>query len=195
MLTLLLRAEARERDGVFGWVQVIILLYYLVFTTTSSSLPPGLWVWFPCNRYLGNRSLAASVATWSPGWEGLALDTGTRSGHVAIKGLIIHYSPSMCMYIAIKGLNSPSMWMVLWPTVEPPNKGHVGTRSFVLYREVSFIRRLKCTGIIGWCHRWNFLADEWDIFSRCVQKLYILECAWVMLTILEWEVVVSFLVY
>ena len=34
-------------------------------------------------------------------------------------------------------------------TVEPPNKGHVGTRSFVLYREVSFIRRLKCTGIIG----------------------------------------------
>ena len=34
-------------------------------------------------------------------------------------------------------------------TVEPLNKGHVGTRSFVLYREVSFIRRLKCTGIIG----------------------------------------------
>ena len=33
--------------------------------------------------------------------------------------------------------------------MEPPNKGHVGTRSFVLYREVSFIRRLKCTGIIG----------------------------------------------
>ena len=34
-------------------------------------------------------------------------------------------------------------------TVEPPNKEHVGTRSFVFYREVSFIRRLKCTGIIG----------------------------------------------
>ena len=34
-------------------------------------------------------------------------------------------------------------------TVEPPNKGHVGTRGFVLYREVFFIRRLKCTGIIG----------------------------------------------
>ena len=34
-------------------------------------------------------------------------------------------------------------------TVEPPNKGHVGTRSFVLYREVSLIRRLKSTGIIG----------------------------------------------
>ena len=34
-------------------------------------------------------------------------------------------------------------------TVEPPNKGHDGTRGFVLYREVSFIRRLKCTGIIG----------------------------------------------
>ena len=34
-------------------------------------------------------------------------------------------------------------------TVEPPNKGHIGTKSFVLYKEVSFIRRLKCTGIIG----------------------------------------------
>ena len=34
-------------------------------------------------------------------------------------------------------------------TVEPPNKGHVGTRGFVLYREVSFIWRLKCTGMIG----------------------------------------------
>ena len=34
-------------------------------------------------------------------------------------------------------------------TVEPLNKGHIGTRSFVLYREVSFIRRLKCTSIIG----------------------------------------------
>ena len=33
-------------------------------------------------------------------------------------------------------------------TVEPPKKGYVGTRSFVLYREVSFIWRLKCTGII-----------------------------------------------
>ena len=33
--------------------------------------------------------------------------------------------------------------------MEPPSKGHVGTRSFVLYREVSFIWRLKCTGIIG----------------------------------------------
>ena len=31
-------------------------------------------------------------------------------------------------------------------TVEPLNKGHVGTR---LYREVSFIWKLKCTGIIG----------------------------------------------
>ena len=33
-------------------------------------------------------------------------------------------------------------------TVEPPNKGHIGTKSFVLYRGVSFIRRLKCTGMI-----------------------------------------------
>ena len=34
-------------------------------------------------------------------------------------------------------------------TVEPLNKGHIGTRSFVLYRDVSFIQGLKCTGIIG----------------------------------------------
>ena len=33
--------------------------------------------------------------------------------------------------------------------MEPLNKGHIGTRSFVLYREVSFIQRLKCTAIIG----------------------------------------------
>ena len=33
--------------------------------------------------------------------------------------------------------------------MEPLNKGHVGTRSFVLYREVYFIRKLKYTGIIG----------------------------------------------
>ena len=33
--------------------------------------------------------------------------------------------------------------------VAPSNKGHVGTRSHVLYREVSFIWRLKCAGIIG----------------------------------------------
>ena len=33
--------------------------------------------------------------------------------------------------------------------MEPLNKGHVGTSSFVPYREVFFIRMLKCTGIIG----------------------------------------------
>ena len=32
-------------------------------------------------------------------------------------------------------------------TVEPLNKGHFGTRNFILYREVSFIWRLECTGI------------------------------------------------
>ena len=46
--------------------------------------------------------------------------------------------------------NSNLFDTTLFPyTAEPPNKGHVETRSFVLYREVSFIRRLKCTGIIG----------------------------------------------
>ena len=28
-------------------------------------------------------------------------------------------------------------------TVEPPNKGHLGTRASVLYSDVSFIRRLE----------------------------------------------------
>ena len=39
--------------------------------------------------------------------------------------------------------------IIMYIIVESLNKGHVGTRSSVLYREVSFIRRLKCTGIIG----------------------------------------------
>ena len=43
----------------------------------------------------------------------------------------------------------PKLHLWVGITVEPPNKGHIGTRSFVPYREVSFIRRLKCTGIIG----------------------------------------------
>ena len=34
-------------------------------------------------------------------------------------------------------------------TVEPPNKGCVGKRGFVHYREVPFIWMLKCNGIIG----------------------------------------------
>ena len=38
--------------------------------------------------------------------------------------------------------------VVCWYTVEPPNRGHIGTGSVILYREVSFIRRLKCTDII-----------------------------------------------
>ena len=37
-------------------------------------------------------------------------------------------------------------YILVYYTVEPPNKGHVGTKSFVLYREVSFNQRLKCTG-------------------------------------------------
>ena len=42
-------------------------------------------------------------------------------------------------------LDSYISWLGIYTmyTVEPPNKGHVGTRSFVLYREVSFILRLK----------------------------------------------------
>ena len=39
--------------------------------------------------------------------------------------------------------------LVVIYTVEPPSKGHVRTRSFVHYREIPFIWRLKCNGIIG----------------------------------------------
>ena len=47
----------------------------------------------------------------------------------------------------MKGRKEESVNFVNSATVEPPNKGHVGTRGFFLYREVSFIRRLKCTAI------------------------------------------------
>ena len=51
------------------------------------------------------------------------------------------------MFVDLEHLFIPEL--AFTDTVEPLNKGHVGTRSFVLYREVSFIWRLKCTGIIG----------------------------------------------
>ena len=54
--------------------------------------------------------------------------------------------------------------------MELQNKGHVGTRSFVLYREVSFIRRLKCTGIIGiWMSRFVLYREVsfiWSVLNR-----------------------------
>ena len=54
----------------------------------------------------------------------------------------------MCIYYATNAESSLSFIIKYVVTVEPPNKGHVGTRSFVLYREVSFFGGLKCTGII-----------------------------------------------
>ena len=57
-------------------------------------------------------------------------------------------------------------------TVEPPNKGHVGTRSFVFYREVSFILRLKCTGIIG-IGTSRFVLYREVFFIRSEVPLYI----------------------
>ena len=56
---------------------------------------------------------------------------------------------------------------MLRSTVEPPNKGYVGTGSFVLCREVSFIRRLKCTGIIGIGTSGFVLYREVFFFSEC----------------------------
>ena len=53
------------------------------------------------------------------------------------------------MTLFINAPGSISRFLAKSSTMEPSNKGHVETRSFVLYREVSFIRRLKCTGIIG----------------------------------------------
>ena len=61
-------------------------------------------------------------------------------------------------------------------TVEPPNKGHVGIRSFVLYREVSVIRRLKCTGIIGiGTSRFVLYREVFFIRSVLYQRFY---CIW-----------------
>ena len=62
------------------------------------------------------------------------------------------------------------------PTIqrfEPPNKGHVGTRSFVLYREVFFIRRLKFTGIIGiGTSRFVFYGEVFFIRSVLYQRFH-----------------------
>ena len=52
--------------------------------------------------------------------------------------------------------------------MESPNKGYVETRSFVLYREVSFIRRLKCTGIIG-IGTSKFVLDKEVFFIRSAE--------------------------
>ena len=50
--------------------------------------------------------------------------------------------------------------------MEPLNKGHVGTRSFVLYREVSFIQRLKCTAVIG-IGTSRFVLYKEVLYSEC----------------------------
>ena len=53
----------------------------------------------------------------------------------------------------IKGTISGWTTANLATTVEPPNSGHVGTRHFVLYREVVLSSEvIKCTSIIG---KWN----------------------------------------
>ena len=57
------------------------------------------------------------------------------------------YAMAEQVYSVYTTLASRSLYIHLY--VYSGNKGHVGTRSFVLYREVSFIQRLKCTGIIG----------------------------------------------
>ena len=69
---------------------------------------------------------------------------------------------------------TPEMWgkevmgdncFTLRNTVEPPNKGHIGTRSFVHYREVSFFQRLKCTGIIVGTSRFVLYREVFIIWS------------------------------
>ena len=51
--------------------------------------------------------------------------------------------------VGCSGSTAVVLYLYNMYTVKPPNKGHVGTGSFVLYREVSFIWRSKCTGVIG----------------------------------------------
>ena len=59
--------------------------------------------------------------------------------------------------------------------MEPPNKGHIGTRSFVLYREVSFILRLKCTGIIGiGTSRFVLYREVFFIWSVLYQRFHVI---------------------
>ena len=62
--------------------------------------------------------------------------------------------------------------------MEPLNKGHVGTRSFVLYREVSFIRRLKCTGIIGiGTSRFVLYREVFFIQSVLYRRFHCIPCS------------------
>ena len=63
--------------------------------------------------------------------------------------------------------------------MEPLNEGHVGTRSFVLYREVSFICRLKCTGIIGmWTSRFVLYREVSFIRSVLYQRFHCINMSW-----------------
>ena len=64
--------------------------------------------------------------------------------------------------------------------MEPPNKGHVGTWSFVLYREVSFIRRLECTGIIGFgTSRFVLYREVFFVWSVHYRRFH---CVWLEIT-------------
>ena len=63
--------------------------------------------------------------------------------------------------------------------MEPLNKGHVGTRSFVLYREISFIWRLKCTGIIGmWMSRFVLYREVSLIWSVLYWRFHSINLFW-----------------
>ena len=63
--------------------------------------------------------------------------------------------------------------------MEPLIKGHVGTRSFVLYSEVSFIWRLKCTGIIGmWTSRFVLFREVSFIQSVLYWRFHSINLFW-----------------
>ena len=63
--------------------------------------------------------------------------------------------------------------------MEPLNKGQVGKRCFVLYREVSFIQRLKCTGIIGmWTSRFVLKRcplSEVPLYKHVLVDIFIID--------------------
>ena len=83
------------------------------------------------------KSLAPHWATAATELKGKvklgALDATT---HTAMAG---RYQVSATPWI----LKLSMIRQIWYNTVEPPNKGHLGTRATVLYSEVSFIRMLE----------------------------------------------------
>ena len=90
-------------------------------------------------------SLGVSIIRGSSVYSSILMSYKCSVLYIVMHGTLFLSQPSKHCYCSCCVISM----LHLCCTVEPPNKGPIGTKCFVLYREVSFIRRLKCTGIIG----------------------------------------------